>query len=351
SIYLEEAIVSYEWQFNYDPITITESPAGEYSFVINTSIADVGTYQVRINAAKENFSSFQNYRFDVTIINRPTVLNGDESLHLISKTIWVREAYNFTFEYEDIFDEPHVKLTDLDQAYYQWYEISNGSIVGVISDVIDLEEGSNSNYILNFNTVSRDVGDYALFVTMQKNNYDVRTALIDLTVKKRIITWDLSDPNLVLSKINVDQGEIIVIEFELADLAEPIGQRAITGATVLFKLGSEEYELEEGVDGTYTYTLTTGNINTFLAAKVLTGEITITMEDYISQSIPITIVVGMTEIFPGFPMFYFLMIVGAIVAIVGSLVAYRVIQQRRIPTFVKKARSMKKNIKGKKPIS
>ncbi|KKL51430.1 hypothetical protein LCGC14_2295560, partial [marine sediment metagenome] len=44
SIYLEEAIVSYEWQFNYDPITIAESPAGEYSFVINTSTADVGTY-------------------------------------------------------------------------------------------------------------------------------------------------------------------------------------------------------------------------------------------------------------------------------------------------------------------
>ncbi|KKM68318.1 hypothetical protein LCGC14_1462080, partial [marine sediment metagenome] len=175
SIFLEEAIVSYQWQFTDDPITIAESPAGEYSFVINTSIADVGTYQVRINAAKVNYSYFQNYRFDVTIINRPTALNGDESLHLISKTIWVREAYNFIFEYEDIFAVPYVKLTDLDQAYYQWYEISNGSIVGTISNLIDLVEGSNSTFILDFNTASRDVGDYALFVTVQKNNYDVRT--------------------------------------------------------------------------------------------------------------------------------------------------------------------------------
>ncbi|HEC39491.1 MAG TPA: hypothetical protein ENI29_14725 [bacterium] len=350
SILLEEAIVSYEWQFTDDPITIVESPAGEYSFVINTSIADVGTYQVRINAAKENYSYFQDYRFDVTIINRPTELNGDESLHLISKTIWVREAYNFIFEYEDIFTVPHVKLTDLDQAYYQWYEISNGSIVGTISNLIDLVEGSNSTLILDFNTASRDVGDYALFVTVQKNNYDVRTALIDLTVKERIISWDLTATNLVQSGVKVDQGENIVIEFILTDLAEPPGQQAITGATILLTLGSDEYPLVEKVNGTYTYTLTTGSIDTFFAAKVLTGEFTITKEDYIKISIPITIVVDMTEIFPGFPMFYFLMIVGSIAAVAGSLVIYRVIQQRRIPTFVKKVRSMKKNIKGKKNI-
>jgi len=351
SVLLEEAEVSYKWQFTDSPITIAESPAGEYSFVINTSIADVGTYQVRINAAKENYSSFQNYRFDVTIINRPTALNGDESLHLISKTIWVREAYNFIFEYEDIFIEPYLKLTDLDQAYYQWYEISNGSIVGAISNAIDLVEGLNSTYILDFSTASRDVGDYALFVTVQKNNYDVRTALIDLTVKKRIISWDLTATNLVQGKIKVNQGKNIIVNITLTDTAELAGQQAITDATVLLRLGSNEYELVEGADGTYTYTFTTGSIDTFFAAKVLTGEFTITKEDYISKSIPITILIGMTEIFPGVPMFYFLMIVGSIVAVAGSLGTYIFIQQRRIPTFVKKARAMKKDIKRQKLIS
>ncbi|KKK55562.1 hypothetical protein LCGC14_3073290, partial [marine sediment metagenome] len=175
-------------------------------------------------------------------------------------------------------------------------------------------------------------------------------ALIDLTVKERIISWDLTATNLVQSGVKVDQGENIVIEFILTDLAEPPGQQAITGATILLTLGSDEYPLVEKVNGTYTYTLTTGSIDTFFAAKVLTGEFTITKEDYIKISIPITIVVDMTEIFPGFPMFYFLMIVGSIAAVAGSLVIYRVIQQRRIPTFVKKVRSMKKNIKGKKNI-
>ena len=45
------------------------------------------------------------------------------------------------------------------------------------------------------------------------------------------------------------------------------------------------------------------------------------------------------------------MIIGAIIAVVGSLVAYRQIQQARIPTFVKKVKAMSKDIKGRKSIS
>jgi len=59
----------------------------------------------------------------------------------------------------------------------------------------------------------------------------------------------------------------------------------------------------------------------------------------------------MTEIFPGFPMFYFLLIIIGIVAVVGSLVSYRQIQRARIPTFIKKTRSMKSTIKSRKSIS
>ncbi|KKN09459.1 hypothetical protein LCGC14_1046450 [marine sediment metagenome] len=64
----------------------------------------------------------------------------------------------------------------------------------------------------------------------------------------------------------------------------------------------------------------------------------------------VTMVVNMQEIF-SIPMFYFLLIVGYIIAIVGSIAIYRIIQQRRIPTFVKKAREMKKQIKKKKIIA
>ena len=85
--------------------------------------------------------------------------------------------------------------------------------------------------------------------------------------------------------------------------------------------------------------------------QTLTGQITVELENYEIAPRSITVVVGMTEIFPGFPMFYFLLIVGAVVAVAGSLAAYRMIQRARIPTFVKKVRQMKSIIKSKKTIS
>ncbi|MFX1499652.1 MAG: LamG-like jellyroll fold domain-containing protein [Promethearchaeota archaeon] len=348
---LQGATVTYEWQFFSNPISIIDSIPGYYNFTIDTSIADVGTYKIDINAAQENYSS-QYFRFDIVIINRPTSLNDDTSLHHISRTLWVRESHNFTLEYKDILSEPNVNLIDLDQAYYVWYEVANGAIIGSISNPIDLLEGPNSTYILDFNTESKEVGTYALFVTMQKNNYETRTALIDLTIQKRIITWDFNATNLVQNQIKIVQGKDISLEIELRDLSDPTNPESITGATVTLTLGSREYELiDVDGEGIYTYTFTTGSIDTFFAQKVFSGDINISKEDYVSTSIPITIVIEMTEIFPGFPMFYFVMIVGSAIAVVGSLTTYRIVQQRRIPTFVKKARSMKKSIKGNKTIS
>ena len=43
--------------------------------------------------------------------------------------------------------------------------------------------------------------------------------------------------------------------------------------------------------------------------------------------------------------------IGAIIAVTAALIGSRIIRQARIPKFVKKAREMKKSIKGKKSIS
>ena len=64
----------------------------------------------------------------------------------------------------------------------------------------------------------------------------------------------------------------------------------------------------------------------------------------------ISMVITKQEFFT-IPMFYFLLIVGNIIAVLGSLATYWIIQQRRIPIFVKKVREMKKLIKRKKEIT
>ena len=58
----------------------------------------------------------------------------------------------------------------------------------------------------------------------------------------------------------------------------------------------------------------------------------------------------MEEISEGMPTFYFIMIIAAITAVVGSLVSYRIIQQARIPKHVKRIREVKKKIKAKDSI-
>jgi hypothetical protein len=110
--------------------------------------------------------------------------------------------------------------------------------------------------------------------------------------------------------------------------------------------------MNETSNGVYEYIYSTANIDAFLSSKTLDETyIAIEKENYEDQTIEITIVVGMTEIFPGFPMFYFLLIIIGIVAVVGSLVSYRQIQRARIPTFIKKTRAMKSTIKSRKSIS
>ena len=79
----------------------------------------------------------------------------------------------------------------------------------------------------------------------------------------------------------------------------------------------------------------------------ITGTIYMVKENHETTTISVTIVIKMPEIFPGMPTFYFLMIVGAIAAVTVSLVTYRTVLRRRIPTFVKKARAVRKAIESK----
>ncbi|TXT53352.1 MAG: hypothetical protein BAJALOKI2v1_1020001 [Promethearchaeota archaeon] len=241
----------------------------------------------------------------------------------------------------------------MEEANYQWYEIGpNGAPLGDPSDNIQFNATKNEQnetiYVLDFDTETRDVGDYALFVTLQKYNYEVRNAFIDLRIRKRVFNTSLTATNLQGSQVNIVQGKDVELQLILED---PTNEGdPLTDANVSLSIGGNEYVFNETEDGVYTYTFTTEQIEAFFAGKTLTGNITIQKEDYETQSVSITIAVGMTEIFPGMPTFYFIMILGSVIAVGGSLAGYRYYQLAKIPEFVKRARAMSKNIKGGKPI-
>ena len=59
----------------------------------------------------------------------------------------------------------------------------------------------------------------------------------------------------------------------------------------------------------------------------------------------------MEEIFPGIPTFYFLLILFGIISFAGSVAAYKVYKQAKIPRFVKQVRAIQKAIEAEKDIS
>jgi hypothetical protein len=159
------------------------------------------------------------------------------------------------------------------------------------------------------------------------------------------ITWPAIFVN---SKTEIDSGATLQFTISLSDPNN--NSAAIIGANAYLTLGDNNYIFTDNGDGSYIVNIPAIS-QPFFIPETFTATLTIDKQYFETETASITIVINMPEIFPGFPMFYFLMIVGAIIAVVGSLVAYRQIQRARIPTFVKKVREMSKNIKGRKSIS
>ncbi|KKM87829.1 hypothetical protein LCGC14_1264940, partial [marine sediment metagenome] len=201
----------------------------------------------------ENYSSSETI-FYLNILHRPTALNNDTTLHHISSSIYVQDAVNYTFTYQDILSVPNKSLADVDDAYYQWYQINaNGQIIGSISNNTNLIESADNTYILDFNTSLRAVGAYALFVTMQKNNYEARTALVNLEIKTRVFSATLPSDIFTDNIIEVYSGDPFSFNISLQDDTRNI---ALTGATVKMDFQNTTYTFNETGSGGYLVNIT-----------------------------------------------------------------------------------------------
>ncbi|MFX0020721.1 MAG: hypothetical protein ACFE9S_00225 [Candidatus Hermodarchaeota archaeon] len=312
-----------------------------YSQLINTTILNTDDYTIRFTILKENYASTIK-DLELSVLARLTLLNGTSGFFRKIENIYFGDAVNFTFLYTD--SVKGTKITDLTAGYYVWEKYDEeGEIIAdgqgtLITNVDQL-------YTLDFNTENLTIGEYFLIVSIGKKNYEYKTALISLTIKKRIIGYLLNEGN---NQINVKKGEIAVLQLELTDPSR--GGIPLQNTTVLINIRGTEYEFEVGGPGIYIFNFHTGNIDTFFSPKTFTGRINITKENYVSEEFSVTIVVAMDEIFPGIPTFYFLLILSVALGIAVSIVSYRAYKRAKIPTFVKKVRDMKKTIDGGKSI-
>ncbi|MFX1552861.1 MAG: hypothetical protein ACFFBV_02960, partial [Promethearchaeota archaeon] len=346
---LIDALITYEWKYGSGTLNDDPLHADMYYFEFDSSPApEDKDYIIYIRATLTNFSTIDD-SIIVSILPRPTAING-ATHYQISPDIYIYDSKYYFFEYNDTLLD--ITIGNLDVASYNWYRLDEDGnpLSGPGNEGSGvLLPAANNQYMLDFDTKSKEVGEYSIFITMQKNNYEVRNAFISLTINKRPISMDLYSNGVLRTRISIVQGSSINFS---AVLTDKLNGSALIGANVTLQINGDNYILDPvlGSPGTYQYIFSTSHINTFFMPQTLTGQIIIELDNYEIDPEPITVVVNMPEIF-GIPTFYFLMIVISVAAVVGSLIAYRTIQRARIPTFVKKTRQMKKNIKGEKTIS
>ncbi|MFW9877355.1 MAG: hypothetical protein ACFFG0_30060, partial [Candidatus Thorarchaeota archaeon] len=315
-----------------------------YLKTIDTSLLDDDGYIVRFSMNKNHYQT-KVKDLKLKVLTRPTLLNGSLEFFKKVERIYVKDAKNFTFVYID--EIRGTKVTDLDIQYFIWESYDQSGNVNE-TGYGDVFTAVDNTYIVDFNTETRAVGEYLLILILDKDNYDYKNGMILLTILKREINYLISE-NLQDGQVNVVKGREVIIRLNLTDPTQ--GGVWLINATIKLTVGSKTYEFTENGNGTYSLEFPTNNVDAFFTSKAIRGTITISKIDYNPIEIKITIVVEMEEIFPGFPTFYFVLLLSVIIAIVGSLVGYRVIQNARIAAFVKKVREMKKSIKGDKSIA
>ncbi|MFX1428968.1 MAG: DUF2341 domain-containing protein [Promethearchaeota archaeon] len=335
--FVEAPSISGSVQYNTD--------LAYYLKIIDTNLLDADEYTIRFTIDKDHYKATTK-DLGLIILNRPTLLNQSSEFFRKIESVYVKDAVNFTLVYTDALRGN--KITNLKTQYYVWERYDNeGNVIesgyGNIFSAID------NTYILDFDTESRTVGEYLLIVTLEKENYDYKNAMMLLTIKKREIGEPILSDNFQNRRTSVVKGKSVPIQIILTD---PTKYNSwLLNATITLKIRGILYNFTYTGNGTYAFNFPTYNINAFFTSTTLTGTINITKEDYISQEFDIVIVVEMEQIFPGIPTFYFLLILSVVVALVGSIVGYRVYHYAKIPAFVRKVREMKKAIKKDKNIA
>ncbi|MFX1479572.1 MAG: LamG-like jellyroll fold domain-containing protein [Promethearchaeota archaeon] len=320
-----------------------DSDLGYYLQNIDTTLMDADEYTVRFTFTKGHYTSTMK-EFKLIVNERITSINGDLEFYRHLENIYIEEAVNFTFLYTDVLTGE--RITNLRTQSYIWENYdSDGNVLS--SGEGDIISTPSAQYILDFDTETRALGDYMLIITLDKDNYEYKNAMILLTINKRFLHYNLSD-RFKNFRANVEQGKNIDITISLTDPTR--GGIPLLNATVTLTISGTVYYFEHVANGTYMYSFSTSDINAFFTSQTLRGVINVSKINYISQQFSIIIIVEMPT-FLGIPLFYLILIVSSIAVAAAALAGYRIYKNAKVPTYVKKVRSMKKAIKSKKDIS
>ncbi|MFX0180721.1 MAG: hypothetical protein ACFE78_11055, partial [Candidatus Hodarchaeota archaeon] len=296
-----------------------------------------GDYMLQLTASKQNYE-IKTIFIPLRIFEINTRLNGSAAV-IETYDVFIGTSKVFTFVYT--IEQSGIGLSNIDVKECVWEKEVGRFLVD--NGIVELTELGNGRFELDLNTENLEIANYTLRVTFSETNYVRRDAIIIIHIIPRDFEIGYADI------VSVVSGNDLRFDISLTD---PIDVTPITNAEVYLMISGTRYNFTDNGDGTYTVVVPDAALpDAFFTTERLSSTLNIEKGNYSDTSRAIFIDIKMTEIFPGFPMFYFLMIVIGVVAVVGSLVAYRAIQRAKIPTFVKRAREMRSDIKSKKTIS
>jgi concanavalin A-like lectin/glucanase superfamily protein len=327
--------------------------AGWYSLSINTTkFSYAGVYNLLIAATKDNYVS-QSIVVVLNVREIYTLLNGFTT-PINESSIYRTESKVFEFEYTYRVGGSQSKVfTQVANASYRTFEWQNKDNASEYGTGELIYNATSGKYILDFDTANRAIGTYSLTIRVQEINFITRVAVIYLFILPQEFDITLSGDGNFNKGTNIltytaNQDESLTITINIKDMLRGAAMLNITVSWI--DAAGKTTAFTEKSNGVYEITIV-ANADAFFEQQLMEGVIQISAAEFTTYNITTQIQVQMPEVFEGFPMFYFLLGVIGVAIIAVSLTANKIIQNARIPAYVKLIEKVKKNISGKKELS
>ncbi|KKN15189.1 hypothetical protein LCGC14_0988530, partial [marine sediment metagenome] len=283
---LKGATLTYEW-LSFDPIQFYGDPIndGYYTTSIDTSLAGTwGTKSIKIVAALENYTT-QTFFTSISITERQTLLNGSDSVIFLSKSVFALETEYIEFNYTDVLNS--TMIANPEEKSYNWQKLDEyGDPIPGENKIGTLNETIDHRFILDLDTASMEVGDYFVFITLQKINYELRNVVISLAIEDR-----LTSVNGSLGPVIINMGEFSNFTYSYNDDLTNTSITNLDTQTWILN-GTQSGSGSLGYDsGTEIYYLI-GFDTTSLLNGTYTITVTFDKQNYTSQVVVISLIIN-----------------------------------------------------------
>ncbi len=262
-----------------------------------------------------------------------TLINGS-LVSLYEIDLYRFESCNITFNYTDAINN---KTIDGADANFTWYKKNDPSVIynGTLIN------SSSGIYILDFNTSSREIGDYIIDVYIKITNYTKPTLIVKLSINRR------STKLLTLTgtTLKIERGTIFPILFFLED---SINGTNLEDFPLKWIMGYFSGELISLKDGLYMFPIPTSLFEIGSNIFILDSS---SVNDYNIESSTVILDITWEKILGiDAPIFYAILIISIIVCV--CILLYIFIKRLSKPKAIRKIHdSIKKIEKDIRPIS